>query len=336
MSTTLRKLAKLLTAQSAGRAAALAASLPASILALRRFQSQAKAKGRSLRLIVLPERMGDVIAAEPIARRLRETTDDYLVWVIGKAFADLVRFNPNLDDRLEITSYSEWMALDALFPGVVKTRLYVDRIHCSWFGGPDLRNPNPFGIDMESYYRHGTLLEVFSLLGLGERLDERPKVWPDPDFGVGGWIRDAGLAYGFVALHPGGSTHAGRLWPKERFDALAKRLWVERGLICVELGLDAVLEEQPWIRRLGGGWPLSHQAALLARAHGFAGGDSGFAHMANALSLPSAILLMPYRDFGQIEPFSGPWKRGEGVALLRAETSLDEIGVDAVFAALTR
>ena len=336
MTRTGRKFAKLLTAQSASRAAALAASLPSSILALRRFQTQAKAKGRSLRLVVLPERMGDVIAAEPIARRLRETTDDYLVWVIGKAFEDLVKFNPNLDGWLTITSYTEWMALDALFPGIAKTRLYVDRIHCSWFGGPDLRNPNPFGIDMASYYRHGSLLQVFSLLGLGERLDERPKVWPDPDFTVEGWIREAGLAYGFVAVHPGGSTHASRLWPKDRFDALAKRLWLEKGLISVELGLDAVMEEHPWIRRLGGAWPLSRQAALMARAQSFIGGDSGFAHMANALALPSAILLAPYRDFGQIEPFSGPWKRGEGVALLRAGASLEEIGVDAVFAALNR
>jgi len=329
-----RKLGKLFTPQTARRAGALLASLPRSARRLRTLAADARARGKTLRLIILPERMGDVIAAEPIARELRRAPNDHLVWVIGRSFADLVRFNPNIDDILEITCLTEWMALDALTPGVAKTRLYVDGIHCSWFGGPALRNRNAFGIDMDSYYDHGCLLEVFSLLGLGHRLDARPHAWPDPAFDVDAWLKHNGLGDGFVAFHCGAAAAAGRLWPAARFQAAADWVLANTGLAVLEVGLEPVLAPSERIRRLGGGLPLSRQTAVLARAKAFLGGDSGFAHLANALDLPSVVLLGRYRDFENRMPFSGPWKTGQGAAIVRTRGPIEQIGLDAVISAL--
>jgi heptosyltransferase-3 len=298
------------------------------------LEDRARAQGKTLRLIVLPERMGDIIAAEPIARQLRAAPNDYLVWVIGRPFADLVRFNPNIDDILEITCLSEWMLLDALSPGLAKTRLYVDGVHCSWFGGPALRNRNAFGIDMDSYFDHGSLLEVFSLLGLGVRLDERPMAWPDLTFDADAWLAGAGLANGFVAFHCGAAADAGRLWPAERFQAAANWVPANTPFTVLELGLEPVLKPLARIQRLGGALPLSRQAAVLARASAFLGGDSGFAHMANALALPSVILLGRYRHFQDQTPFSGPWKRGEGVAIVRTSGPIADIETATVLKAL--
>jgi heptosyltransferase-3 len=278
--------------------------------------------------------MGDVVAAEPIARALRQGSSDYLVWVIGRAFADLVRFNPNVDDVLEISCLTEWMALDALTPKAAKTRLYVDGLHCSWFGGPALRNRNPFGIDMDNYYDHGCLLDVFSQLGLGRRLDERPMAWPDPGFDGQAWLAEAGLTDRFVAFHGGGVTHKGRLWPAERFQAVADWVLANTSLGVLELGLEPVLRPQRRIRRLGADLPLSRQAAVLAQARAFLGCDSGFSHMANALALPSVILLSPYREFRNHMPFSGPWKAGDGVQIIRARGPIEDIQTDTVIAAL--
>lgn len=329
-----RKLGKLFTPLTARRAGLMLAALPGSIGRVRTLQARARAQGKRLRLIVLPERMGDVIAAEPIARALRAESDDYLVWVIGRAFVDLVRFNPNIDDRLEITCLTEWMALDALTPDIAKTRLYVDGIHCSWFGGPALRNRNAFGIDMDSYFDHGSLLEVFSLLGRGRRLDERPRIWPDPQFDVAGWLRSNGLSGGFVVFHCGAAAQAGRVWPPERFQAAADWVAANTGLGVLEVGLEPVLASSDRVRRLGGALPLSRQAAVVGQARAFVGGDSGFAHMANALDLPSVILLARYRDFTNQAPFSGPWKRGQGAAFVRTDGPIDGIGLDEVISAL--
>jgi heptosyltransferase-3 len=332
-----RKLGKLFTPLTARRAGNMLAALPRSIRGLKALDAQARAQGKTLRLIVLPERMGDVIAAEPIARELRRATGDYLVWVIGRSFADLVRFNPNIDDVLEITCLTEWMALDALTPGVAKTRLYVDGIHCSWFGGPALRNRNAFGIDMDSYFDHGSLLEVFSLLGLGRRLDERPRAWPDPGFDAQAWLKENGLSGGFVAFHCGAAANAGRLWPPERFQAVADWVLANTELAVLEVGLEPVLRTGDRIVRLGGELPLSRQMAVLAQAQAFLGGDSGFAHLANALALPSVILLGRYRHFNNHMPFSGPWKSGEGVAIVRADGPIGQITLeDAVSALKTR
>ena len=329
-----RKLAKLFTVQSARRARALLSSLPRSFRRLKALDAQARAQGQTLRLIVLPERMGDVVAAEPIARALRRNEEDYLVWVIGRSFADLVRFNPNIDDILEITCLTEWMALDALTPGIAKTRLYVDGVHCSWFGGPALRNRNAFGIDMDSYFEHGSLLEVFSLLGLGRRVNERPRAWPDPAFDAHGWLDQNGLSGGFVAFHCGAAANAGRLWPPERFQAGADWVLANTDLKVLEVGLEPVLTTSARLRRLGGDLPLSQQMAVLAYAKAFLGGDSGFAHMANALDLPSVILLGRYRDFKNQMPFSGPWQSGVGVAAIRTDGPIDQISLQDVISAL--
>lgn len=329
-----RKLAKLFTIQSARRARALLSSLPRSIFRLKALNAHARARGKTLRLIVLPERMGDVVAAEPIARALRRSEGDYLVWVIGRAFADLVRHNPNIDDVLEISCLTEWMALDALTPGSAKTRLYVDGVHCSWFGGPALRNLNAFGIDMDSYFDHGSLLEVFSLLGLGVRLDERPKAWPDQAFDARLWLAEAGLTGGFVAFHCGAATDAGRLWPADRFQAVADWVLTHTALNVLELGLEPVLQPNTRTRRLGGALPLSRQAAVLVAAKAFVGGDSGFSHLANALSLPSVVLLGRYRHFENQMPFSGPWKRGEGAVIVRTPGPIADIETATVIEAL--
>ena len=329
-----RKLGKLFTPLTARRAGIMLASLPRSIRRVKALDARARAQGKTLRLIVLPERMGDVIAAEPIARELRAAAGDYLIWVIGRSFADLVRFNPNIDDVLEITCLTEWMALDALTPGIAKTRLYVDGVHCSWFGGPALRNRNAFGIDMDTYFDHGSLLEVFSLLGLGRRLDERPRAWPDPAFDAQGWISQNGLSGGFVAFHCGAAANAGRLWLPERFQAVADWVLANTGLCVLEVGLEPVLARNDRVRRLGGALPLSQQTAVLAQATAFLGGDSGFAHLANALELPSVILLGRYRDFKDQMPFSGPWKTGEGVTIMRTDGPIDQIAQADVISAL--
>ncbi|HVY34486.1 MAG TPA: glycosyltransferase family 9 protein, partial [Caulobacteraceae bacterium] len=300
------------------------------------LQAKARARGQTLRLIVLPERMGDVVAAEPIARALCRNDGDYLVWVIGRPFADLVRHNPNIDDVLEITCLTEWMALDALTPGTAKTRLNVDGVHCSWFGGPALRNRNPFGIDMDSYFDHGSLLEVFSLLGLGVPLDERPKAWADPTFDAHNWIAEAGLASGFVAFHCGAAADAGRLWPAERFRAVADWVLANTPFSVLELGLEPVLQPTARTRPLGGALPLSRQTAVLAQAKAFLGGDSGFAHLANALALPSVVLLGQYRHFENQMPFSGPWKREDGVAIVRTARPIANIETSTVIEALAK
>ncbi len=312
----------------------LLSSLPQSVRRLKALERQAREQGKTLRLVVLPERMGDVIAAEPIARALRPNANEHLVWVIGRPFADLVRFNPNLDDVLEITCLTEWMALDALTPSIAKTRPYVDGLHCSWFGGPELRNRNALGIDMDSYFDHGSLLEVFSLLGLGLRLDERPQAWPDPDFDAESWLKRAGLGQGFVAFHCGAATDAGRLWPADRFQAVADWVLAHTAFSVLELGLEPVLERGGRIKRLGAELPLSRQMAVLGRAKAFLGGDSGFSHMANALALPSVILLARYRHFVDHMPFSGPWKAGQGVRIVRTAGPIAGIQTDAVIKAL--
>ena len=106
------------------------------------------------------------------------------------------------------------------------------------------------------------------------------------------------------------------------------------GLSVLEAGLEPALRPGARIMRLGGELPLSRQMAVLARAQAFLGGDSGFAHLANALTLPSVILIGRYRHFHNHMPFNGPWKEGRGVSIVRTDGPIDRIGVDEVISAL--
>ncbi len=329
-----RKAAKLFTPLTVRRAATLAASLPRSLQRLQALKLEAQKAGRPLRLIVLPERMGDIVAAEPAGRALRAQGDDYLAWVAGRAFAPLLAFDPDIDGVLEISCLTEWMLLDALSPRVAKTRLYIDGIHCSWFGLIPLRNRNPFGLTMDSYLDQGSLLEAYALLGLGRRLDERPRAFPDPAFDAEAWLAAAGLEGGFIALHCGSAVDAGRIWPAGRYQAVVDWILVHTNFGVLELGLEPVLEQGPRVRRLGGALSLPQQMAVLAGARGFLGGDSGFAHIANALALPAVILLAPYRHFEDHMPFSGPWKRGDGCTVVRSTGPIGGIAVQRVTDAL--
>jgi heptosyltransferase-3 len=230
------------------------------------------------------------------------------------------------------------MILDALSPLVRKTRLYVDGIHCSWFGSAPLRNRNRLAINMGNYFSFGSLLDVFSLLGLGRMLPDRPTPHFFPAFDTATWMRTAlpGFPQRFLAIHAGNVQGDERLWPRERFQAVADWIVANTDLGVLEVGLEPTLAEGDRVQRLGGQLTLSEQMAVLAKASGFLGGDSGFAHMANALALPSVILLGAYRDFVTYMPFSGPWRDGVGCTIIHADGPVQSIAVASVIEALGR
>jgi ADP-heptose:LPS heptosyltransferase len=136
----------------------------------------------------------------------------------------------------------------------------------------------------------------------------------------------------FLVVHPG-SGSAAKNWPPERFAALARAVESRLGLPSVMLAGpadDSVVQRlrraMPVLPPILADLPVPVVAALLLRARGYLGNDSGVAHLAGQLGLPTLVL------FGPTDP--ALWRPlGPRVQVLRA-ASLAELAVEEVLSAL--
>ncbi|MGI5352471.1 glycosyltransferase family 9 protein [Streptomyces sp. CA-250714] len=109
-------------------------------------------------------------------------------------------------------------------------------------------------------------------------------------------------APGAVVLHPGADAGA-RRWPPERFATVARELRRRGEEVALSCGpgeqelCHGVAEQAglPPAAVLGppAGLPFGTLAALVARARAVVVGDTGVAHLASALAVPSVVLFGP-------------------------------------------
>lgn len=128
---------------------------------------------------------------------------------------------------------------------------------------------------------------------------------------VDGWLREAGVEPGapLIAVHPG-SGASPKLWPPERWGAVADALADETGATIVLTGTAA---EMPLLRAVAevlarpplvaaGAFSVGQLAALYHRCRLVVGPDSGPLHLAVAVGTPTVHV------FGPTDPRRyGPW-----------------------------
>src|ERR1700751_3396683 len=129
----------------AARSFGLSASTARNLVLLPRLIRRAKKAGRRLRIIVLADRLGDIIAAEPTLRALKNPGDE-IAWLVRPRFADLLRFNPEVDHIVPVTSYTEAALLKCLFGRPTWNVLYKHGMSCNVFGFA-VNNPNAVNLD---------------------------------------------------------------------------------------------------------------------------------------------------------------------------------------------
>src|SRR5207302_6593132 len=109
----------------------------------------------------------------------------------------------------------------------------------------------------------------------------------------------AGLDRPFVVLHPGSGSPV-KNWPAERFGQVMDGLMRQHGMPSVVLGGPADAEVLQILHDRGTPGspvvvdrPLLVVAAILQRAVAFLGNDSGLAHLAGLLGVPTLALFGP-------------------------------------------
>lgn len=289
-------------------------SSAAKYFQLRRLKS--RLGNRPLVAIILSEQMGDIIACEPVAREVRQRhPDGHIIWVVRKAFVDLVQYHPDLDGYLIEKCPGERVQL--LKSGIfdVVYNLHISHRKCKYCP-EDPINPtaDQIGLTFDNYYHRGDLLYMFSQAAGLPAMTADPKMYI-PEV-VRQRVADLNLPAGPIVIHCQ-SSHVLRDWPAEHWKRLVQWLLATYPYPVIEVGLTpTVTDRNPRFRSLCGQLSLLETAEVIRQARLFIGIDSGPAHMANAMHTDGILLLGKLYDFVDYLPYSGRYKRGEGVTIL--------------------
>jgi ADP-heptose:LPS heptosyltransferase len=284
-------------------------------------------------LVLHPGALGDVILSLPAMAALRRRFPRAQITLAGNLDYLRVVSHGHADFLASLST----LPLHRLFaPGmlIAEDRRFWqshDRIVC-WMGAGDqeftfnLTGANPKTLiaswkPVPGESRHVTQIFIDSLGAWIGDSNVPPaaeiRLRRDDRISAEAWLRRQGWTPGrpAIAIHPGAGSPAKR-WPIARFQALARE--IVRGL-----GVDILVIEGPaepgLARKVTEGLPAAYVAAslplgvvagALSLCRVFIGNDSGMAHLAAGLGLPSVIL------FGSTSP--DHWApRGNRVMVLR-------------------
>jgi len=283
-------------------------------------------------LIVRLRSLGDCVLTTPALDILRRARPDLRVAIVVEdRFAAVFERNPAVDRILppDFAAARRWRARLCLnLHGGPRSRALTvfsgasARAGFAHFQGRwayNLRIPRAqeiLGVDRKVHTAEHLASAIF---WLGAPMGEIPRARL--------FVNPPGPAAPYVVLHPLASA-PDKTWPPDRFLAVAARLGRAGGLEPVFIAGSAE-EASPFRRfRCVAGAPLAEVKDLIAGASLFIGNDSGPAHIAAALGVPSVVL------FAASDPVVwAPWKAPEARQIV-AEHGIAGIAADDVMHAV--
>jgi len=253
-------------------------------------------------IVALVEHIGDIVASEPVDRYLKEKNANAFIFRIVKArYKEVIRFNPNIGEIVEVSSLSEWIYLRfflRLFSKIEIVDLHVDQRTC-FRHYLTISNPNAAGIKVSNYFHFGNLLEVFSVTAGLPKLNTRPVYHLPKNPPV---VKVPGK---YVVVHTL-SNGESKMWPAEKWNVVAGDL-IEKGFYVAEIGLHAQIKNNSnQFIDFCGKLSFTEIASLIKGSTLFIGIDSSFAHFANALDIKNMLILLgDLHDFENYVPYSG-------------------------------
>ena len=298
--------------------ARLAAEWLRAVWLLKRLRIRWLPPYRPIIVIALVEHLGDIVAAEPVARYLRrESPHAYLVWAVKRGYRGLVEHNPQLDEVLPLGCLTEWihLARSRAFDRVVD--LQLQGRECAICREPLEKPEGDRGVTFRTYYALGNLLHAFCRAAGLPVLDGTPRVYIPR--GVRAQVDGLELPQGYAVIHCS-SNQEERDWSAAKWRELAGEIVASTKLRVVEVGLRPLVgSSPPGCLDLCGKLSILQTAEVIRRAEVFIGIDSGPAHLANAVGTYGIILLGDYGPFTRYLPYSGAFADSRHAEILYAE-----------------
>ncbi len=276
--------------------------------------------GRKLIAVVRTEHFGDIVAAEPLLRHLRELYPDAcLVWFVKPAFRELVDVNPYVDRVFAEYCVTQRKIIleEGVFDEVFELQ-FRNNNYCptcpAFYDNPIAEAKN---INVSTYFRFGNLLEVFAQsAGLSTLpADRQPAVYLQQRH------RDRvdalQLPDQYIVIHTQ-TNYAPKDWPAQNWEELVAYLLDRYPFDVVEIGLRSSLGiRSSRYHNLCGRLSILETAEVIRRGQYFIGLDSGPAHLANAAGVFGFILMGSLDAFPEYNPFSGSYGDQQNCRLIR-------------------
>ena len=313
----------------------LTSALIRSIVLFARFRLRAaRSPIRPTVTIALTEHMGDIVAAEPLARAARERFPLATIrWIVRSSYRALPDHFDEVDETITVRCLTEWLFAWSLgISGSVWDMHLSGRVcpHCQVsFDKPGA----PGTVTFESYFQLGNLLTTQCLSAGLVPIADAPRLMPDGNSSAA--VNRLGLPPNFIVVHCQ-SNETRKDWERASWALLTDRLIRDHGVFVVEIGLvpHVVTEDGPHCRGLCGQLSLVESAEVIRRARLFVGIDSGPAHLANAVRTPGVLLLGPYAGFDRYMPYSGFYQNEGGARMIWGEPTVASIDVNTVLEAV--
>jgi ADP-heptose:LPS heptosyltransferase len=289
--------------------------------------------GKARVAIALIEHMGDIVAAEPIARLARQRFPDALIlWIARVPYVSLPASYSDVDRVVSVGCLTEWILLQRLRLFDVVWDLHVNGRACPHCRIPQIK-PGVLP-DIHNFYDYGCLLDVECLNAGLPRLNDGPVITPAP--AAAETVDALSLPPRFIVVHCA-SNDPHRDWSADKWRELVARiLAADQTASIVEVGLRPLAVQQDGARQrsLCGMLSILETAEVIRRATLFIGIDSGPAHLANAVGTRGVILLGALLSFRSHMPYSGGYASGETASIVRADGPVADLPVDVAFAAV--
>jgi ADP-heptose:LPS heptosyltransferase len=286
-------------------------------------------------LIGLLEHMGDIVACEPVSRYLKTNHPEaQLTWAVLPAYRELIDTNPHIDNTLTLECLTEWIKLTRHSVYDLVVDLHVNYRVCQHCGIPLIKEcGNPF-VNVYEWFDYGSLLEAFSVGAGLPRLSAQPNLYLKEEHKKA--IDHLNLPEEYCVIHCR-SNDINKDWRNESWHQICRRIKDTLELEIVEVGSsDEDYVSPDGVISLINRLPILQSAEVIRRARFFIGIDSGPAHLANALMIPSVVLLGRLGVFRQYMPYSGFFASNSlQVKLVRNPTgSATELTVEEVMEAV--
>ncbi|MDR2695108.1 MAG: hypothetical protein LBC79_01845 [Deltaproteobacteria bacterium] len=265
--------------------------------------------------IVRIERLGDIVACEPVIRHAKKTCPDHkIAWIAREQHFEALAGHPLLDYLVSTRHLAEATEIASR----MAARQPVINLHFHNSVCPVTRQCIPNGNDARiisrNYYHWGSLLEAFSLCARLPRLSDAPEFHILPETPV------PPLPERYVAFHCL-ANEQDRNWNTKSWKKLLY-FFFSRGMPVIELGFAPLLASSNVLYHdMTRVHSLQAIAKILSAASFFFGVDSAFAHMANALRVNGLVIMGKYREFTRHVPYTGKYGSGHIVRCCDAPAS---------------
>ena len=267
--------------------------------------------------IICTESLGDVVAAEPIARLLKKKYSSCFVkWVVNKSYEEIVRFNPYIDEIVGVSNLGEAISLYnevEIKKGNVIINCHYNMRRCTVTNKYISNQVNPM-ITEKTYFNFGSLLTSFSLIAGLPAINEKPIFYIDTN------IINPFKGKKYVVFHCK-SADAKKDWTNKGWEELSI-FFQKKEISIIEIGLESCISTHGanYIDYTGER-SIQKIASVIRDAEYFIGVDSGFAHIANCYEKNATILMGKYKNFENPMPYSGYFASSSTVLYSKGITS---------------